>query len=99
MWTAAAALARAQGVSWVARALRLDYYKLKRRCPDQGEIPPESVKSPVFVEVQLDSPVPTHPAPWRIEIKEGSDARMTIEMGTDLAALVAVVEAFRKRRP
>mgnify|MGYP007117610690 FL=1 len=40
LWAAAVALAGSEGVSWVARVLHLDYYRLKQRCT-QGEMDPD----------------------------------------------------------
>ena len=98
LWAAATSLAASEGVSWVARALHLDYYRLKRRCTEGAGDTSKPSRSPTFVEVQLE-PLPSQPTGrWRIELHDES-ARLTIEMGNEIPALVAVVEAFRKRRP
>ena len=98
LWTAAASLAGSQGVSWVARALHLDYYRLKRRCTAGADDASQLAPLPAFVEVQLE-PSPSEPtARWRIDLHDQSAARLTIEMGNQIPALVAVVEAFWKRR-
>lgn len=98
LWAAAASLGNSEGVSWVARALRLDYYRLKRRCAQGAIGTVKRAGSPTFVEVQLDPSFAEHRGRWRIELRDESAARLTIEMGTDLPALVAVVDAFWKRR-
>lgn len=99
LWTAAASLAGSEGVSWVARALRLDYYRLKRRCTEGAGEATKAAGAPTFVEVQLGSSLPEHTDRWRIELHDQSGARLTIEMGSEIPALVAVVEAFWRRRP
>lgn len=99
LWAAAATLARSEGVGWVARALHLDYYGLKRRCTEAAGKTVKPASSPTFVEVQLGPSLPEHTAGWRIELRDESAARLTIEMGNEIPALVALVEAFWKRRP
>ena len=99
LWDAAVSLAGSKGVSWVARALRLDYHRLKRRCTQGAGDASKPGSSPTFVEVQLD-PSPSDPTHrWRIELHDESAACLTIDMGNEIPALVAVVEAFWKRRP
>lgn len=97
LWAAAAALAGSEGVSWVARALRLDYHRLKRRCAQGSGDASRPAASPAFVEVQLGPSIPEPTPRWRIELHDESANRLTIEMGNEIPALVAVVEAFRKR--
>lgn len=99
LWAAAAALGNSEGVSWVARTLRLDYYRLKRRCAPGAVGTVKPAGSPTFVEVRLDPSFTEHTGRWRIELRDESAARLTIEMGKDVPALVAMVDAFRKRRP
>lgn len=100
VWAAAAALAGSEGMSRVARALHLDYYKLRRRCSKgAGGDRCRSAGSPTFVEVQLEPSLSVPSARWHIELHDGSARRLSIEMGNEIPALVAVVEAFWKRRP
>jgi len=99
LWTAAATVAKTDGVSWVARALRLDYHRLKRRCSDSEGISPLSTRSPAFVEILLESPVPDSRRSWRIELCDRVGGRVSMEVGNDTQALLAVVEAFWRRQP
>ena len=99
LWAAAAALAGSEGVSWVARVLHLDYYRLKRRCTEGAGDTSKPARSPTFVEVQLEPSLSEPTARWHIELRDESAARLTIEMGNEIPALVALVEAFLKRRP
>lgn len=99
VWAAAAALARSQGVSRVARALHLDYHELRRRCSKGAGDSSKASVSPTFVEVQLEPSLSVPAGRWRIELQDGAAARLTIEIGNEIPALVAVVEAFWKRRP
>lgn len=99
LWAAAATIAGSQGVSWVARVLHLDYYKLKRRCPKGAGDTSRPTHSQTFVEVQLEPPISLPTARWHIELRDESTARLSIEMGSEIPALLALVEAFWKRRP
>ncbi len=101
VWVAAAALARTQGVSWVARTLRLNYHKLRRRCTAADAGVPAAGAVASFVELHLeDSGVEvSHAKPFRVELGEAHGARMTIELGQDVPALVALAEAFWRRSP
>ena len=98
LWAAAVALAGSVGVSWVARVLHLDYYRLKRRCTPGAGDASKLPGPPTFVEVQLGPSLPEPTGRWRIELHDESASRLTIEMGNEIPALVAVVEAFWKRR-
>jgi hypothetical protein len=55
IWTSATTLARAHGVAKISRALRLDYYALRRRLGPAPETPPSD--SPRFVERVLSARV------------------------------------------
>lgn len=99
VWAAAAALARTQGLSWVARTLRLDYYNLRRQCApaDAGARANNAVAT--FVELQLEESGRGSGRTFRVELAEARGARMTIELGQDVPALIALAEAFWRRCP
>lgn len=99
LWAAAASLAGSEGVSWVARTLHLDYYRLKRRCTQGAGTASKAAPQPAFVEVQLAPSLSQPAGRWRIELHDESAGRLTIEMGNEIPALVAIVEAFWRRRP
>jgi hypothetical protein len=98
LWTAAAALARSEGVRWVPRALRLDFHRLKRRCTQGAGDALSPAALPAFVEVQLGPSIPEPTHRWRIELHDESANRLTIEMGNEIPALVAVVERLNAQR-
>lgn len=101
VWVAAAALARTRGVSCVARLLRLDYHKLRRRCTAVvPSVPPASAVAS-FVELQLEdsAAVVGSARAFRVELAQARGARMTIDLGQDVPALVALAEAFWRRCP
>lgn len=99
LWSAAAALARSEGVSWVARTLHLDYYRLRRHCRPSATIPAPSVRPPAFVEVVLPPPRATVERNCRIELSGSDGRRAVIELDRDPATLVAVVAGFLGRQP
>lgn len=88
IWGAAVAQAQEHGVSVVARALRLDYYALKRRASEAASAPRAEV-SPNFVEVCVGKSVSD--GGWTVELEDGTGRKMRVQMadrgGLDLAGL------------
>ena len=92
LWAAAAKAARTHGVHRISKALRLDYYALKKRS-EQGVSavpnPDESFAAPAFVEL---SPVPAvgH-CECTLELEDTAGAKMRVHLKgiatPDLAAL------------
>ncbi len=75
LWTSAVVAARDVGVNQACKALRLDYYALKRRVVASTEMP--SVKaSGSFVE--FDSGVPPLFTEWAVEMDNGRGGRMRV---------------------
>ena len=97
MWQSAARLARAEGVSRVSRALRLDYYKLKR-LTSSTPAPPVSVVPPTFVELALIPPCGSEfSRVCRIELEDGTGAKVRMAVPGDGTTLVALAQAFWRR--
>ena len=90
LWNSATVLARSRGVNPVARALRLDYYSLKRRvCGTEGK------QGQQFVEFTLDSTKSgsPHSTSCSVEMERPDGARMRVNSATP--AVVAVLcDAF-----
>lgn len=99
VWMAAAALASKLGVSQVARTLRLDFYKLRRRCGSSPKVEVAESDSPAFVEVQLEGGFQNDGGLLHVELTSVRGDRMTIGLGRDVAALVALAEAFWRQAP
>jgi len=99
VWAAAADLARRQGVSRVARTLRLDYHKLRRRCVPGVPSAPAADAVATFVELRLPESGVDCSRPFRVELAEARGARMTIELGQDVPAVLALAQAFWRRCP
>ncbi len=96
LWRAATNLARTQGPSRVARALRLDYSKLRRRVAATSSVLPAP---PTFVELTGAPMSGTGPGESVVECCDGRGAKMTLRMRHDVATLVALAESFWKRWP
>lgn len=88
LWTSAATLAATHGVGPVARALRLDYNKLKRQLPPAP---------PSFVELAPgEGLIPASPV-CRIELFDSAGAKMTVNLPCDPATVAGVAQAFWRR--
>jgi len=101
MWTAAVQMARQLGVQRVAKGLRVDYERLKRRVQGAGgvahagKIDTRKVDTE-FVEMLVSPPTA---APGRcectLELENAQGAKMRVELsGNGLGALGAVCSAF-----
>jgi hypothetical protein len=91
LWREAAQLACAHGVNRTARALRLDYYALKKRAAAGGD-----ERAPEFLEI-LPGGVPRPEC--MIEVEDPSGAKMQIRLqGGDLPDVVALTRVFRECR-
>ena len=97
LWSEAASLARRHGVNAIARALRLDYYSLKRQA---DATPPavraKSVDHPGFVEVAV-VPASVPPAECVVELERADGARMRVRVSRS-EDMVALSEAFWRWR-
>jgi hypothetical protein len=88
-------LAGVHGINRTARALRLDYYSLKKRAaaaagPDE--------RAPQFVEI-LPGGLPAPRPECTIEVEDASGAKMRIHLqGGDLPDVAALTRAFREGR-
>jgi len=94
LWRAATGLARTQGPSLVARTLRLDYYKLRRRLEEGASAP---TVAPSFVELKREPICTVSPNEWSAELADGTGARMSLRVPNDLATVVALAQNFWRR--
>jgi hypothetical protein len=74
VWQRAAGAARQYGLNAVSRALRLDYYHLKRRAA--GKQPRRQQPAPVFVE--LGTQATESELSCLVELEKGNGTRMRI---------------------
>lgn len=96
LWTSAATLATTHGVGQVARALRLDYNKLKRQVP-QAPAPSVPIATPSFVELRPSEWMSQGAAVCRIELSDPAGARMTVDLPCDPATVIGMAQAFWRR--
>ena len=93
VWDRAAQEAREQGVSRVARLLRLDYYKLQRRV---AALPAEAGAKggPAgFVELNSGLP-PSLPSQWTLELFDTHGRKLTLRGPSEPTCWGEVVRAF-----
>lgn len=94
LWRAATDLARTQGPSRVARVLRLDYYKLRKRLAASSS---PRVTPPTFVELTGAPMSEAGPGESAVELSDGTGARLALRVRHDVATLVALAESFWRR--
>ena len=88
LWASAVGLARAQGLNRIARALRLDYYDLKKRLQCAAGPACARQAQPTFVE--LLTPGAGGSCECLIELENARGAKMRIELkGGDMAGSLA----------
>jgi len=90
LWKLAVKLAVAHGLNRTARALKLDYYSLKKRVDAKNDA---SAATPAFVE--LSPPPMTVPGECVVEFEDGTGASMRIHLrGCEMPDLVALGRSF-----
>jgi hypothetical protein len=95
LWREAAELACAYGINRTAKALRLDYYSLKKRV---AAVARSGGRAPEFVEI-LPGGMPATRPECLIEVEDASGAKMRIRLqGGDLPDLAALTRVFREGR-
>ena len=95
LWREAAQLGCAYGINRTARALRLDYYALKKHAAAAAG---GDARAPEFVEV-LSGPMPASRPECTIELEEASGAKMRIRLqGGSLPDVADLTRAFRECR-
>ena len=95
LWREAAALARTYGTYRTARALRLNYYSLKKRLAAAAE---PGRLAPQFVEL-LPGGMPAPHSECLIEVEEANGAKLRIQLpGPNLPDVAALLSGFRERR-
>lgn len=99
-WSEATALARVEGVSWVAGALGLSYPGLRQRARAEGSTGTRAGSAwPGFVELALPGPpgAATAADGWVLEVSGRGGGRLTVRCPRERAAdvLALVKECWR----
>jgi hypothetical protein len=100
LWAAAVKMAERHGTHRTARALRVNYYALKKRVEEES---PSSAKSPgdappAFLE--LAAPVPASSGQCTLELEDVAGAKMRVHVqGVEALDLPALVRSFRSTEP
>jgi hypothetical protein len=96
LWREAAELACAYGVNRTAKALRLDYYSLKKRLPAAARPGRDTAE---FVEI-LPGGMPAARPGCMIEVEDTGGVKMRIHLqGENLPDVGALLGVFREGRP
>lgn len=96
LWSAAVKMAERYGVHRTAKALRLDYYSVKKRVEQQaagvGELPEEGTTA-TFLEL---APSPQKGAcEYTVELEDSGGAKMRIHLrGVEALDLIALSRSF-----
>lgn len=101
LWALAVAQARAAGVHFTARRLRLNYYALKQRADGVGAGRPLGARAvPAFVEVMTSDRPLAGSSECVIDLADARGATMRIVLkGTALPDLAALSQMFWGPRP
>lgn len=107
LWVAAVSLARRYGVSTISRAVRVDYYSLKKRL--EAALKPSGSRAAAaatvattavtggFVEIPV--PVVAGASPCVLELEDRHGGRLRLELrGLDAEALTALVRSVWSAR-
>lgn len=95
LWREAAELACTHGINRTARALRLDYYALKKRAAAAAR---SGQRAPQFMEI-LPGGLPTPRPECMIELEDVSGVKMRIHLaGGDLPDVANLARRFREGR-
>jgi hypothetical protein len=97
LWKSAATLVKTHGVGCVARTLRLDYTKLKRRVTERPGISVQPSTPPAFVELQLDGALNDATRSCRVELSNPAGGKMTVHLPCDAPAVLGLAQAFWRR--
>jgi hypothetical protein len=96
LWREAAEMACARGINRTARALRLDYYCLKKRA--ELAAAGSGRRAPEFVEI-LPGRMPSPRPQCTIEVEEAGGVKMRICLeGGDLPDVLALARVLREGR-
>ena len=92
LWASAVKMARTYGIHRAARALRLDYYALKKRVgPEAAAAPVRPEGSGVATFLELAAPMQTGSGECTLELEDAGGAKMRVHLkgfeAPDLAAL------------
>ena len=96
LWREAAQLACVHGINRTARALRLDYYALKKRAAAAAR---SGQRVPQFMEI-LPGGLSTPRPECTIELEDARGTKMRMHLqGGDLPDVAALTRVFREGRP
>jgi len=93
LWRAAVKVAERYGIHRTAKALRIDYYGLKRRVEEASASGSTDGDAATFVE--LAGPLPTGTGECLVELEDDRGAKMRVHLkGVEAPDLVALSRSF-----
>jgi hypothetical protein len=96
IWRSAAGLARQHGLSYIARSLGLNFYRLRSRLAAESKDVETVSAAPVFIDLGVNGR--GGPSGCEIELAAADGARMTVRMsGPEPGALAALAQALWSR--
>ena len=97
LWERAVELARVRGVHSIARAVRLDYYSLKRRLTAAAKTAPQRAQHFVEVAVTPGTRETSAPAAAVVEVELRNGGRMRLHSVTAAGLAVLCESIWRSR--
>mgnify|MGYP000878131036 CR=1 FL=1 len=95
LWQAAVKAAERHGVHRAAKALRIDYYGLKKRVEEAGSSAGMPAKGDVATFVELAGPLSAGSVECLVELEDDSGAKMRVHLkGVEAPDLVALSGSF-----
>ncbi len=95
LWAAAVKVAERHGVHRTAKALRIDYYGLKRRVEEGSTTARARTSGEVATFVELAGPLPAGSGECLVEMEDDSGAKMRVHLkGAEAPDLVALSRSF-----
>jgi len=95
LWQAAVKVAERYGVHRTAKALRIDYYGLKKRVEEAGSSARMPAKGDVATFVELTGPFSAGSVECLVELEDDSGAKMRVHVkGVEAPDLVALSGSF-----
>jgi len=95
LWAAAVKMADKYGVHRTAKALRIDYYGLKKRVEAESSSTSVRTKRSVATFVELAGPLPGGSGECLVELEDDSGAKMRVHLkGVEAPDLIALSRSF-----
>jgi hypothetical protein len=100
LWATAVKMAARYGLHRTARALRLDYYTLRKHVAEEEVAHAEPSENGAATFFELSPPAPSAACDCTLELHDASGAKMRVQVkGIAMPDLAAISQSFWNRRP